>query len=231
MWKRATSLLRHHRSALGPRSPAASSAATAGLGRTPSQAPLFFSTLGLGNDPSRSSSQSDKLRWQPRFDGKAALRFSSDAAGTRTRVEDVMPIATGLEREEIEAELQGKKRFDMDAPVGPFGTKEAPAVIQSYYNKRIVGCSGGEGVAIDFLQKMNMMWCGFGWRKASHMNAQSAPNISRLMLLEKEDPLMDMMTMMTTTIKVLQGMAIKYRANSILPQCREAVENFSLLAL
>ena len=69
------------------------------------------------------------------------------------RVEDVMPIATGLEREEIEAELQvspvaaasflitgyllvkkklldlvcfsvqGKKRFDMDAPVGPFGTK------------------------------------------------------------------------------------------------------------
>jgi hypothetical protein len=73
-------------------------------------------------------------------------------------VEDVMPIATGLEREEIEAELQvprmaalpalhfllrgylfvksikilldlvrfsvqGKKRFDMDAPVGPFGTK------------------------------------------------------------------------------------------------------------
>ncbi|RLM54816.1 putative cytochrome c oxidase subunit 5b-like [Panicum miliaceum] len=74
------------------------------------------------------------------------LFFSTlDAAGMRTRVEDVMPIATGLEREEIEAELQGKKRFDMDAPVGPFGTKEAPAVIQSYYNKRIVGCPGGEG--------------------------------------------------------------------------------------
>jgi len=34
-----------------------------------------------------------------------------------------MPIATGLEREELEAELQGKKRFDMDPPVGPFGTK------------------------------------------------------------------------------------------------------------
>ncbi|PAN25878.1 hypothetical protein PAHAL_4G331100 [Panicum hallii] len=76
----------------------------------------------------------------------APLFFSTlDAAGMRTRVEDVMPIATGLEREEIEAELQGKKRFDMDAPVGPFGTKEAPAVIQSYYNKRIVGCPGGEG--------------------------------------------------------------------------------------
>uniref|UniRef100_J3MB60 Uncharacterized protein n=1 Tax=Oryza brachyantha TaxID=4533 RepID=J3MB60_ORYBR len=69
----------------------------------------------------------------------------ADAAQVRTRVEDVMPIATGLEREEIAAELQGKKRFDMDAPVGPFGTKEAPAVIQSYYNKRIVGCPGGDG--------------------------------------------------------------------------------------
>ncbi|CAD6271017.1 unnamed protein product [Miscanthus lutarioriparius] len=62
-----------------------------------------------------------------------------------TKVEDVMPIATGLEREELEAELQGKKWFDMDPPVGPFGTKEEPAVIESYYNKRIVGCPGGEG--------------------------------------------------------------------------------------
>ncbi|URE21589.1 hypothetical protein MUK42_11210 [Musa troglodytarum] len=76
------------------------------------------------------------------------LSFSSSASGDgslKKRVEDVMPIATGLEREELEAELEGKKRFDMDAPVGPFGTKEAPAVIQSYYDKRIVGCPGGEG--------------------------------------------------------------------------------------
>ncbi|CAL9130057.1 unnamed protein product [Musa textilis] len=72
--------------------------------------------------------------------------FSSGSDGSlKKSVEDVMPIATGLEREELEAELEGKKRFDMDAPVGPFGTKEAPAVIQSYYDKRIVGCPGGEG--------------------------------------------------------------------------------------
>ncbi|MQL88860.1 hypothetical protein Taro_021432 [Colocasia esculenta] len=157
--------------------------------------------------------------------------FASDAGAgkadtvTKKSVEDVMPIATGLEREELEADLEGRKRFDMDAPVGPFGTKvsqpslysgkggtklfqlggkvseggsyikqsdfdslwsievggleawigqesgngnsvgdrrkvgeqehfwvlykqillEAPAVIQSYYDKRIVGCSGGEG--------------------------------------------------------------------------------------
>ncbi|GAV65981.1 COX5B domain-containing protein [Cephalotus follicularis] len=60
-------------------------------------------------------------------------------------VEDVMPIATGHEREEIEAELQGIDLFDKDFPVGPFGTKENPAVIQSTYDKRIVGCPGGEG--------------------------------------------------------------------------------------
>ncbi|KAF8676049.1 hypothetical protein HU200_047554 [Digitaria exilis] len=72
--------------------------------------------------------------------------LSGGAAGDKpAKVEDVMPIATGLEREELEAELQGKKRFDMDPTVGPFGTKEAPAVIESYYNKRIVGCPGGEG--------------------------------------------------------------------------------------
>ncbi|KAH1047555.1 hypothetical protein J1N35_038339 [Gossypium stocksii] len=40
----------------------------------------------------------------------------------------------------------GKKILeDVNNPVGPFGTKEAPAVVKSYYNKRIVGCPGGEG--------------------------------------------------------------------------------------
>ncbi|XP_072954390.1 putative cytochrome c oxidase subunit 5b-like [Typha angustifolia] len=73
------------------------------------------------------------------------LSSESGDVPAKKKVEDVMPIATGHEREEIEAELEGKKRFDMDAPVGPFGTKEAPAIIESYYNKRIVGCPGGEG--------------------------------------------------------------------------------------
>ncbi|KAF7843288.1 cytochrome c oxidase subunit 5b-1, mitochondrial-like [Senna tora] len=63
----------------------------------------------------------------------------------KKKVEDVMPIATGHEREEIEAELEGKKLLDINYPEGPFGTKEAPAVIKSYYDKRIVGCPGGEG--------------------------------------------------------------------------------------
>ncbi|KAG0519466.1 hypothetical protein BDA96_09G266700 [Sorghum bicolor] len=79
------------------------------------------------------------------FRRTSALLSSPGDKPAPTKVEDVMPIATGLEREELEAELQGKKRFDMDPPVGPFGTKEEPAVIESYYNKRIVGCPGGEG--------------------------------------------------------------------------------------
>ncbi|XP_052175639.1 putative cytochrome c oxidase subunit 5b-like [Diospyros lotus] len=73
--------------------------------------------------------------------------FASDSESvvSKKRVEDVMPIATGHEREELEAELEGRKLLDVNYPVGPFGTKEAPAVIKSYYDKRIVGCPGGEG--------------------------------------------------------------------------------------
>ncbi|KAA8541878.1 hypothetical protein F0562_023030 [Nyssa sinensis] len=74
--------------------------------------------------------------------------FASDSAEnlvSKKRVEDVMPIATGHEREELEAELEGRKVLDIDFPEGPFGTQEAPAVIKSYYDKRIVGCPGGEG--------------------------------------------------------------------------------------
>ncbi|KAL7166151.1 hypothetical protein ACSBR2_036934 [Camellia fascicularis] len=63
----------------------------------------------------------------------------------KKRVADVMPIATGHEREELEAELEGRNVLEMNYPVGPFGTKEAPAIVQSVYNKRIVGCPGGEG--------------------------------------------------------------------------------------
>lgn len=56
-----------------------------------------------------------------------------------------MPIATGHEREEIAAELEGRNVLEINYPVGPFGTKEAPAIIKSYYDKRIVGCPGIEG--------------------------------------------------------------------------------------
>ncbi|KAK4413909.1 Cytochrome c oxidase subunitb-1, mitochondrial [Sesamum alatum] len=73
--------------------------------------------------------------------------FSTESVGnvTAKRVEDVMPIATGHEREELEAELQGKDLLEINYPAGPFGTKESPAVIKSYYDKRIVGCPGAEG--------------------------------------------------------------------------------------
>uniref|UniRef100_A0A7I4CK84 Uncharacterized protein n=1 Tax=Physcomitrium patens TaxID=3218 RepID=A0A7I4CK84_PHYPA len=36
---------------------------------------------------------------------------------------DEFGIATGVEREELEYQSQGKKRFDLDPPRGPFGTK------------------------------------------------------------------------------------------------------------
>ncbi|WVZ22601.1 hypothetical protein V8G54_001145 [Vigna mungo] len=102
---------------------------------------------------------------------------SEDATAIKKKVEDVMPIATGHEREELEAELEGRDILEIDHPEGPFGTKiyacvavfhlkarkpcsalfpgntpsraytlhEAPAIVKSYYDKRIVGCPGGEG--------------------------------------------------------------------------------------
>ncbi|XP_015933694.1 cytochrome c oxidase subunit 5b-2, mitochondrial [Arachis duranensis] len=63
----------------------------------------------------------------------------------KLRVEDVMPIATGHEREEIQADLEGRNILEINHPEGPFGTKEAPAIVKSVYDRRIVGCPGGEG--------------------------------------------------------------------------------------
>ncbi|KAG6555352.1 hypothetical protein Mapa_002578 [Marchantia paleacea] len=54
-------------------------------------------------------------------------------------------IATGMELEELEAQRKGLKRFDLDAPRGPFGTKADPALVESVFDERIVGCSGGVG--------------------------------------------------------------------------------------
>ncbi len=77
-------------------------------------------------------------------------QFSTESADSavskgKKRVEDVMPIATGHEREELEAALEGRDILEADHPVGPFGTKEAPAIVKSVYDQRIVGCPGGEG--------------------------------------------------------------------------------------
>ncbi|XP_042968123.1 cytochrome c oxidase subunit 5b-2, mitochondrial-like isoform X1 [Carya illinoinensis] len=73
------------------------------------------------------------------------LLLPTAEGAVKKRVEDVMPIATGHEREELQAELEGRKVLDIDHPDGPFGTKDSPAIIKSYYDKRIVGCPGGEG--------------------------------------------------------------------------------------
>ncbi|XP_068652402.1 cytochrome c oxidase subunit 5b-1, mitochondrial isoform X1 [Aristolochia californica] len=92
-----------------------------------------------------SSPSSSPFQNSPPFFSQHGTSDIDVSSGGKKRVEDVMPIATGLEREEIEAELEGSKRFDLDPPVGPFGTKEAPAIIKSSFNKRLVGCPGGEG--------------------------------------------------------------------------------------
>ncbi|XP_072994899.1 cytochrome c oxidase subunit 5b-1, mitochondrial-like [Typha latifolia] len=53
------------------------------------------------------------------FRRTSPLLSSESSAAPARRAEDVKPITTGHEREEVE----GRKRLDMDLPVGPFGTK------------------------------------------------------------------------------------------------------------
>ncbi|KAK4796079.1 hypothetical protein SAY86_028405 [Trapa natans] len=101
--------------------------------------------------------------------------FSSESATTVKKVEDVMPIATGHEREELEAELEGRDLLDINYPVGPFGTK-----------------------------RMSMMSSGFGWRRESPMNVQSALSILFLKSWVLEDHPMGMGTMGVITDSALR---------------------------
>ncbi|XP_042511468.1 cytochrome c oxidase subunit 5b-1, mitochondrial-like [Macadamia integrifolia] len=91
------------------------------------------------------SSPSAFQRTAPLFSNQFSSESGAVLSKEKKRVEDVMPIATGHEREELEAELEGRRVLEIDYPEGPFGTKESPAVIKSYFDKRIVGCPGGEG--------------------------------------------------------------------------------------
>jgi len=50
-----------------------------------------------------------------------------------------MDMATGLERAEMLANLEGRNIFD-EHPIGPFGTVENPYIVESLYDERIVGC-------------------------------------------------------------------------------------------
>ncbi|KAA8521529.1 hypothetical protein F0562_012202 [Nyssa sinensis] len=90
------------------------------------------------------SSSSHKGPCQPTptlFSHQVASGSDTILSTGKKRVEDIMPIATGHEREELE----GRNILEMNYPVGPFGTKETPAIVNSFYDKRIVGCPGGEG--------------------------------------------------------------------------------------
>lgn len=75
-------------------------------------------------------------------------RSAAPEVGGGTKGQDLVAEyehVTGLEKEEIEAQLAGTSRFALAPPRGPFGTKDAPAVVESQFDERIVGCSGGQG--------------------------------------------------------------------------------------
>ncbi|GBG79974.1 hypothetical protein CBR_g30236 [Chara braunii] len=91
-----------------------------------------FSTAGIGGHSLRTG-------------GCCLAAVVADSAAASDVSKQIEREVTGLEREELEGEVTGRKRFDLEPPRGPFGTKEAPAIIESKLDRRIVGCSGGVG--------------------------------------------------------------------------------------
>ncbi|XP_074275943.1 cytochrome c oxidase subunit 5b-1, mitochondrial-like [Silene latifolia] len=108
---------------------------------------LTSSTSAISQSSSSSSFISHRLTTPLRPSSFLSRPFSvaAEVSNPKRSIEDVMPIATGHEREELEAELEGKDILAINFPEGPFGTKENPAIVKSHYNRRIVGCPGGEG--------------------------------------------------------------------------------------
>ncbi|KAL5850330.1 hypothetical protein ACOSQ3_008381 [Xanthoceras sorbifolium] len=95
----------------------------------------------LTSSPSTTSSHPTPL---PLFSHQLPSASATDK-NLKKKVEDILPIATGHELEELQAELEGRNILQINHPAGPFGTKEQPAIVKSVYDKRIVGCPGGEG--------------------------------------------------------------------------------------
>ncbi|EKX54599.1 hypothetical protein GUITHDRAFT_160714 [Guillardia theta CCMP2712] len=77
------------------------------------------------------------------FSGRAPL--PEPTWKQQDNLDNVVPTnldqATGLERAEMLAEMNGEKIFD-EHMITPFGTKENPVVIESIFDERIVGCPG-----------------------------------------------------------------------------------------
>lgn len=68
----------------------------------------------------------------------ASSKVLANAAGT-TDITDEYEHATGLEKKELEAELQGKGLFADEWLDAPFGTETNPVEVTSEYSERIVG--------------------------------------------------------------------------------------------
>ena len=62
--------------------------------------------------------------------------------GKAGEVPNDLEQATGLEREELLATLEGKDIFVIGKSRHYYGTKTRPAFVDLHYEERIVGCSG-----------------------------------------------------------------------------------------
>jgi len=77
----------------------------------------------------------------PRF-GELSNNFFGSGAKPGTVADDI-EHATGIERAELLAKLEGRDLYDLSAlKITAFGTKKDPVMVQSEDPKRYVGCTG-----------------------------------------------------------------------------------------
>ena len=69
------------------------------------------------------------------------LFFFSFGVAERKGLTSVLDHATGEEKEELLADLEGKELYEQYLS-GPFGTMEKPVIVPSVFHTRIIGCVG-----------------------------------------------------------------------------------------
>merc|ERR1719282_2210736 len=93
---------------------------------------------------SRTFARSSRAVLQSSRQAFVQTRFYSEESGKRVGLTSVLDHATGEEKAELLAELEGKELYEQYLS-GPFGTIENPVIVPSVFHTRIVGCVGGDG--------------------------------------------------------------------------------------
>ncbi|KAH7574156.1 hypothetical protein JRO89_XS03G0259900 [Xanthoceras sorbifolium] len=166
----------------------------------------------LTSSPSTTSSHPTPL---PLFSHQLPSASATDK-NLKKKVEDILPIATGMSlrnsRLSLREETFSKLIIQLALLVPSLDDKEQPAIVKSVYDKRIVGCPGGEG---DFLFKSiedehDVVWF---WLEKNKPHECPVCSHSKWLALEVLLMVTEMTIITDPTCSFLAG--LKYDGNAI----------------